>query len=767
MPKFLRFFAIGWVASNLAGWSLVAAGAGFSDQPPAPARPSLQEQLDAIFNKHAYAARGVQLAWQNGGDAYTVVEPSTGGKGMDIVAYETASGRRSVLISAAHLTPQGAKEPLSIEDYAWSPDKKKLLIFTNTRKVWRQNTRGDYWVLDESAMKLAKLGGNAPESTLMFATFAPDSSRVAYVRGNNLYVEALATGEITQLTLDGSADIINGTSDWVSEEELNLQNCFRWSPDSQRIAYWHFDQSRVGEYTLINDTSAEYPVTFNYKYPQPGTTNSEVRVGVLAAAGGPTRWISLPGDPRQHYIAQMEWAGNPDEILIEYLDRMQQMNRLMLANAQTGESRLFFEDSDKAWVDSVPLDWIGHAGVKEPDLLFLSERDGWNHAYRVDRATGKARLLTNFQGDVLEKVGIDQEGGWLYFLASPENATQRFLYRSRLDGKGEPQRVSPAVEPGFHSYEISPNGHWAIHVYSTSGRPPMFEMVSLPNHETLRTLEDNNELAEKSKALLPDPPEFLKVALAHGVTLDGYMIKPPDFDPAKKYPVLVYVYGEPGGQTVLDRWGGARGLFHGLLAREGYLVISFDNQGTPAPKGREWRKSVYGAVGVLSSAQQVQAIQALAHDRRYIDTSRMAIWGWSGGGSNTLNVMFRYPGVFSTGISVAPVPDQSHYDTIYQERYMGVPETNKQGYHDGSPINFAQGLAGHLLIVHGSGDDNVHFQGTELLVNKLVELGKPFDFMEYPNRTHSISEGAGTSFHVYRLIARYLEEHVPPGGVAQ
>ncbi len=756
---------------NLAGWSHVAAGAGFSDQLTAPAqdssRASLQEQLDAIFNKHAYAVKQVQLAWQNGGDTYTIVEPSTSGKGTDIVAYETASGKRTVLISAPQLTPQDAKEPLSIDAYAWSPDKKKLLIFTNTRKVWRQNTRGDYWVLDESAMKLTKLGGNAPESTLMFATFAPDSSRVAYVRANNLYVEDLATGRITQLTSDGSADIINGTSDWVSEEELDLRNCFRWSPDSQWIAYWQFDQSGVGEYTLINDTAAEYPVTFKYDYPQPGTTNSAVRVGVLAARGGPTRWISLPGELRQHYIAQMEWAGNSKEILIEYLDRLQKRDQLMLANAQTGESRLFFEDRDEAWVDSVPFDWIGKTGVKEPDLFFLSERDGWNHAYRVDRTTGNARLITNFQGDVLEKAGIDQEGGWLYFLASPENATQSYLYRSRLDGQGKPERVTPADEPGFHSYYVSPNGHWAIHAYSSFARPPVFEVVSLPDHKVLRTLEDNHELAEKSKAILPGPPEFLKVTVANGVMLDGYMIKPPDFNPTKKYPVLVYVYGEPADQTVVDRWDGVLGLFHSLLAREGYLVISFDNEGTPAPKGREWRKCVYGALGVLSSAQQVQAIQALARDRKYIDTSRMAIWGWSGGASNTLNVMFRYPGVFSTGISVAPVADQRHYDSIYQERYMGLPETNQQGYHDGSPINFAQGLAGHLLIVHGSGDDNVHFQGTELLINKLVELGKPFDFMEYPNRTHSISEGAGTSFHLYSLIARYLEEHVAPGGVAQ
>ncbi len=309
--------------------------------------------------------------------------------------------------------------------------------------MWRENTRGDYWVFDESAGKLAKLGGDAPESSLMFATFSPDSTRVAYVRANNLYVEDLATAKITQLTTDGSADIINGTSDWVSEEELRLRNCFRWSPDGQSIAYWQFDQSGVGEYTLINDTAAEYPQTMKYKYPQPGTTNSSVRAGVVPAAGGPTRWIKLEGDPRQHYIAEMEWAGNSKEVMLEYLDRLQQDDKLMLANADTGETRLFFEDTDKAWVDQEPLQWIRAGAGKEPDLLWISERDGWRHAYRIDRATGEAHLLTSFKADVISVEGMDADGGWLYFLASPDDPVREYLYRSRLDGQGVPERVTP------------------------------------------------------------------------------------------------------------------------------------------------------------------------------------------------------------------------------------------------------------------------------------------------------------------------------------
>jgi dipeptidyl-peptidase-4 len=747
---------------------------------------TLSEQLDAIYNKHAYAEKNVQLAWLNDGDEYTILEPAANGvKGTDIVAYETASGKRSVLVPAAKLVPPGQDAPLAIQDYSWSPDKKKLLVFTNSKKVWRANTRGDYWILDltsgdTSSGKLTKLGGDAPESSLMFATISPDSSRVAYVRANNLYVEELATGKILQLTTDGSADIINGTSDWVSEEELKLRDCFRWSPDSQSIAYWQFNQSGVGEYMLINDTGTEYPATVKYKYPQPGTTNSAVRAGVVSVQGGPTAWVKLPGDPRNHYIAQMEWAGNSSEVMIEYLNRLQNTNQLMLANARTGEARVFFKDTDKAWVDDSPLDWIGQGRAAQPasqsaDLLWLSERDGWRHAWRVDRTTGQPRLITSFQADLMAKLAVDSEGGWLYFTASPDDPVRLYLYRSRLDGQGAPQRVTPEDQPGFHGYDISPNSKWALHRYSTFNRPNRIEIVHLPDHKFVRTLVDNEDLARKVQPLVgtgiasegKSDTEFFTVPVANGIKLNGYMIRPPDFDPKKKYPVLVNVYGEPAATTVRDGWGGSGRLFHALIAQQGYLVISFDNEGTPSPKGREWRRCVYGAVGVLSSAQQTQAIQELARERSYVDTSRMAIWGWSGGGSNTLNVMFRYPGVFSTGIAVAPVADESHYDSIYQERYMGLPEQNVQGYHDGSPINFAQGLTGHLLVVHGSGDDNVHFQGTELLINKLVELEKPFDFMEYPNRTHSISEGPGTSFHVYSLIARYLESHVPPGGVAQ
>ena len=689
-----------------------------------------------------------------------------------MVRYEAATGKREVQVSASQLTPAGAKTPLVIEDYAWTDDMSRLLVFTNSKRVWRRNTRGDYWVLDCQSGKLQKLGGGAPESSLMFAKLSPDGSEAAYVRANNIYLEDLKTGRIRQLTDEGSEMIINGTSDWVYEEEFDVRDGFRWSPDGRRIAYWQFDTSEVQNFTLLYNTGGQhkvvagipypqygvYPTIQHYPYPQPGTTNSAVRIGVVSVDGGATRWMSVPGDPRDNYLARMEWAGNSEELVMQHLNRSQNTDDVLLANAATGAVRQVYRDYDSAWVDVVEeLRWI-HAGK---DFLWLSEKDGWRHVYVVSRDQGEGRLVTRGDFDVISVEGVDYQEDWLYFLASPENATQTYLYRTPLNGNDSPERVTPANEPGTHLYRMAPGSTWAFHNYSTSDQPWATDLVRLPGHSVQRVLQDNAELRSKVQPFIASPTEFFHLDIGGGVTLDSWMIRPSHFDPARKYPLLVYVYGEPAGRTVLDLWNGELTLFHRALANEGYLIVSFDNRGTPAPKGRAWRKVVYGSVGVLSSKEEAAALQALERSRPYIDSSQVAVWGESGGGTNTLNLMFRSPDLYKVGMAVAPVPDQRLYDTIYQERYMGLPQENADGYRASSAINFAEGLRGHLLIVHGSGDDNVHYQGTELLVNRLIELGKQFDFMEYPNRTHSLSEGNGTRVHLFTLLARYLEEHLP------
>jgi len=741
----------------------------------AETRTPLQAQIDRIFKDHAFdAPRFGPARWLPDGTAYAIVEHGSSG-GSEIARYDAASGARSV---SAHTS-------LDIDDYAWSADGKELLIFTNTKKVWRQNTRGDYYVLDVAAGTQKKLGGSAPESSLMFAKFSPDGTRVAYVRQNNLYVEQVAAGTITQLTSDGTippnaaawapataGTIVNGTSDWVNEEELDIRDGFRWSPDGQRIAYWQFDTTGVGNMTLINDTAELYPRTITFAYPKPGTRNSTVRVGVVAAGGGATTWMKERADLRDTYIASLDWI-DASTVAMQQLNRLQNEDDYLVGDAQTGNvTRVFWDMSYKlganaTWVDvQEDIPWI----EGNQTLLWLSERDGWRHIYRVKRDAraeaqnaAEARLVTPFDAEVTDLVAVDEKAGLVYFLASPQNATERYLYRASLEGYSKPVRVTPADQAGWHTYTPAPGARLAFHTYSSFDRVPVMDVVSLPDHKSLRKLTDPAPVQAKLGTLLTPAVEFVKVPIGDGVTLDGWILKPASFDASKKYPVIVQVYGEPASQTVTNRWGGATTLFHRALADAGYVVASFDNRGTPAPKGAAWRKVVYGAVGELAAADQAAAVKALASTHSYIDLERVGIWGWSGGGSNTLNCMFRDGDVFKVGVSVAPVPDQRLYDTIYQERYMGVPEQNADGYRRGSSINFADGLKGRLLIVHGSGDDNVHYQGTERLVNRLVELGKPFDLMVYPNRTHAISEGPGTTPHIYQLIARYFTTNLPAG----
>ena len=722
---------------------------------------ALDQQIDRIYLAGEYALpRFGPARWLADGSGYTSVERAAAApEGWDIARYDAATGARTILVSSAQLTPPGGQAPLAIADYTWSDDGRKLLIFTNTRKVWRQNTRGDYWVLTLQGGALKQIGAGAPEASLMFAKFSPDASRVAYVRANNLYVERLGDGRVTALTSDGSDTIINGTSDWVYEEEFGLRDGFRWSPDGRSIAYWQFDSSGVGIFSLINNTDSLYPVITKIPYPKAGTTNSAARIGVVSAEGGATTWIKTEGDPRNTYLARLGWIDSRT-VAIQQLNRLQNRNDFLTADAASGSVKRIFRDESKQWVDIVEeVPWIDGGRT----FLWLSERNGWQHVYRVPREGGDGQVITKFDADATDIAGFDEKGGWMYFRASPDNAGQRYLYRARLDGSGAPERVTPADQPGTHRYDVSPNGRFAFHTYSQFGRPPVTQVIELPAHTPVRALTDPSAVFAKVKPLLMPPAEFFRVDIGEGVVLDGYMIKPSTFDASRKYPVITHVYGEPAGQTVNDAWGGNQMLFHRALAEAGYIIVSIDNRGTPAPRGTAWRKVVYGSVGDLSSKEQAAAVRALTSRHAFLDPDRVGVWGWSGGGTNTLNAMFRFPDIYKVGVSVAPVPDQRLYDTIYQERYMGLPQENAEGYKLGSAIHYAEGLRGKLLLIHGTGDDNVHVQGTEKLVNRLIELGKPFDAMMYPNRSHSISEGQGTTAHVYKLIARYFLQHLPAG----
>ena len=704
-----------------------------------------------------------QTRWLEDGTFYTTLEPSEAAAGgRDIVRYETESAVRTIVVSASFLFPEGAQEPLAIHGYEWSPDGARLLMYTNSKRVWRQNTRGDYWVLDLESFDLRQLGVDRPESSLMFAKFDPAGERVAYVSEHDIFVEDIASGEVVRLTSDGTKTLINGTFDWVYEEEFFARDGFRWSPDGESIAYWQLDAEGVRHFLMINNTDSVYSYTVPVEYPKAGGTNSAARVGVVSSRGGETTWCEVPGDLRDNYIPRMEWSGNSDEIVIQRMNRHQNENRIMLCDAATGAMRTILVETDAAYLDAVS-DWQWLRGDRE--FTWVSERTGWRHLYRVSRDGDDVKAVTDGEWEIIGVQRIDEDGGRVYFTASPETATQRYLYRARLNGRGNAERLTPADQPGTHGYNIAPGADYAIHTYSSFGNPTITELVSLPDHEVIRTLVDNRQLKETVAALDRGKFEFFQVDIGDAM-LDAWMMYPPDFDPSKKYPILFYGYSEPWGQTVQDSWGGGNYLWHLMLTQQGYIVASVDNRGTPGARGREWRKALYRNIGQLNVADLSAAARVIV-GRPYVDADRVGTWGWSGGGEMALNLIFQYPDLYGTAIAVAAVSHQKYYDTIYTERYMGLPDEAADDYDAGAPITHAKNLEGNLLLVHGTADDNVHYQNFEALVNELIKHNKHFTMLAYPNRSHGIFEGQGTRRHLYTEMTRYLNEHMPAGGVAQ
>ena len=716
--------------------------------------------LEDVYKNNVFGQKGFgPIRWMKDNKGYSTLESNADVGGKDIVRYDAKSGKRSIIVSAADLIPEKDEKPLVIYNYQWSADNSKLLIFTNTRKVWRYHTRGDYWVLDLEKKILTQLGKTVPSATLMFAKFSPDASRVGYVSDLNIYIEDLNTNTIDQITSDGGDAIINGTFDWVYEEELSCRDGFRWSPDGEHIAYWQSDTKGVGTFYMINNIDSIYSKPLPMPYPKVGTQLSAVKVGVISAKGGETRWFDIPGDPRNNYLARMDFIPNSKEVMIQQLNREQNTNKVYIGDIESMSLNNILIEKDEAFLDvHDDIRWLDN----EKYFTWSSERNGWLHLYKVSRDGKDIRPITKGNFDAISINCIDVKGGYVYYIASPDNFTQRYLYRSRIDGKGEAERVTPFSDSGQNSYQISENAKWGIQVFQNTTTPPIYSLVSLPAHKKIRVLEDNKELKQKFDALQLRPKEFVKVDIGDDV-LDAYMIKPVDFDATKKYPLLFYVYGEPAGSTVQDNWGGGD-LFHQYMAQQGYIVMSVDNRGTKTPRGKEWRNAIYGQIGILASEDQSKAAKKIVNTYDFIDSSRIGIWGWSGGGQMTLNCMFKYPEIYNSGLAISFVSDQRLYDATYQERYMGLLKNNAKGYHDGSPINFAQNLQGKLMIMHGTADDNVHYQSFEMLIDRLIKHNKIFNMMSYPMRSHSIHERENTSYHLRETMENFWKKNLPAGG---
>ena len=711
--------------------------------------------LERIHGSADFATKSVSATWLPDGGGWAIAEAEADGT-SELWRVDAASGERTRLIAASELVPAGADRPLEIDDFGFSADGRRVLLFANAQQVWRARTKGEYWLFDLESRTLTPTSRS--EGWQMFAKLSPDGRMVAFVRDHDLFVTDLETGEERRLTTSGSENVINGTTDWVYEEELGLRDAFRWSPDGSRIAYWQLDQSEIRPFYLIDETSL-YPELISVRYPKAGTPNSKVRVGSLEIESGETTWFDL-GPEEDLYVARMEWAASSAEVAIQRLNRHQNRLDVLLGDARTGETRLLFSETDDAWVDvDDDLTWIA-GGAR---FLWSSERDGWRHLYLYDRAGRLLRQLTAGEWEVTSLDGVDESSGRVFFTAAFDGPLTRSLLAVRLEG-GEPTVL--AGGRGSYSATYSPDFRHAIASYSTIETPPRWTLrrVEADGLSELRPLEENEAVRARLDSIGLAAPEFLELQAADGTPLNAYIIKPPDFDPNRRYGLLVYVYGGPGSQTVADRWGGYRYVWHQYLARRGVLVASVDNRGTGA-RGRDFKKQTYLRLGQLETADQLAVIRQLG-ELSYVDASRIGIWGWSYGGYMALMVTLQSKGAVAAGVSVAPVSHWKLYDTIYTERYMRTPRENPVGYERGAPLSYAADLASPLLIVHGTGDDNVHAQNTVLMVQALEEADKQFRLRLYPSKRHGIS-GPGIRVNLFGMITGFLLERLGPAGAAE
>ena len=740
----------------LLGLAVSAAPPSSYGQGPDPLT-RVEARLRAIYERREFAARSVRpLTWLPDGSGLVTLEERATGGGRELLLHDTRDGRRTVLLPAERFVVSGRTQPLVIEEAAASPDGARLLLLTDSRPDPKGSGRRlfDYWHFDRRSGALEPLV-TAAERTALQKSFSPDGARFLYGREHNLYARAFKDGSTIPLTSDGVVDAVtNGVGSGPA-----------WGPDGRSVVFVQSDSRAVALRPMLDTSDPTYPQVHYRRFARVGGVIPALRVGVVGADGGETRWLAVPGAPEGYYLGGVSFAG-PDEVLIERLSRGRDARSFLVANLKTGGLSTLYAETDPAWVDAsyaanAGLEWIRDGRA----FVLLSEKGGWRQAYVHSRDGASPRLLTPGPTDVIARGRVVEAQGYFYYLASPENATQRYLYRVRLDGKTGPERVSPRDEPGTHSYEFSPDGRFALHTYSTYDTPPRLQLVELPSHRVISVLETNEPLRERTRAWFEQPVEFLKLTIAGGVAMDAWMIKPPGFDPSRKYPLFVFVYGEPHLQTVTDDWsGGGQNLFQ-PGDRGSRLSRRVDRQSRHACSER--RRVAASGVRQSRTALDRRAGRGLARTGSAATVRRSVTGGHLGLERRRLEHPQR------------DVPEaerlprrrsrwrrnRARSSTTPGSRKSSCarPRQNPDGYRTAAAINYAEGLKGRLLIMHGTGETNTHIQITEALVDRLIELGKRFDYMTYPNRDHGLSEGPGSTLHVRSLIARYLIENLPPG----
>ncbi|RYY18303.1 MAG: S9 family peptidase [Cytophagaceae bacterium] len=722
--------------------------------PAALAQQKLPLTLEDIWSKPTFRVATVPgFDWLRDGRYYAALD-RTG----SLVQYSATTGQATAtLVDGGALRVPGSLQYLDVDGYRFNADEQKVLFSTQTEPIYRHSAKANYYVFDRQTQQLAALSAGGKQG---YATFSPDGKRVAFTRDNNLFVKDLATSQETAVTTDGRQNqLINGSTDWVYEEEFGFAQGFFWSPDSKYLAYYTFDESQVPEYDM-QEWGGLYPTEYRFKYPKAGEKNSIVRVSTYEVAGARTTRMDVGPEPDQ-YLPRVLWTATPGLLSVQRLNRLQNKLEILHADARTGQSQVVLTDTNPAYVE-INDDLRYLPGGRQ--FLFTSEKDGYQHLYLHELNGRLVRQITKGPWEISAINGFDAATGTVYYTSTEGSALQRHLWRINLSGQGK-QRLSDAGG-GTDVVNMSPDCRYFLNTHSAAGVPPVVSLRAGRTGQLVKTLEDNARLRQTLAEYDLGQHEFFTFKTSEGTELNAWMIKPSNFDPAKKYPVLMYVYGGPSfgtisTQTVLDNAGGGtafdRYLWHQLLAEQGYLVVSVENRGTSG-RGAAFRKATYAQLGRLETIDQGEGAKYLA-TLPFVDKARIGIWGWSYGGYMTSLAMTKNAALFKMGIAVAPVTNWRYYDTVYTERFLKTPQLNPGGYDNNSPVQFAQNLTGKFLLIHGTGDDNVHFQNSIALVDALIKANKDFQTLYYPNRNHGIS-GGNTRLHLYRQMTEFVKANL-------
>jgi len=683
------------------------------------------------------------IQWMEGGRKFSYLDVDTTTKQRNLYSYNIADGERDLVLDASLLVAKAGEKAMRIGSYEWSADGENILV-TGTLMARRTKTGGSFGIFNSKTKSFRMLSDTSAEQAII--KLSPDGKKIGFVRANNLFEMDIASGKETQLTFDGSDNILNGRFDWVYEEEFSIIDGWQWSPDSKRIAFWRLDQSAVPAFPLVRysekDAHAEVETM---RYPKAGDPNSLVQIGVVGVEDKKMLWLNLGTNP-DIYIPRIQWTKDPNILSMQRLNRGQDTLELMLANVSNGSMKTILTETDSAWLD-----------VERDDLTFLkrskqfvwvSFRDGYTHVYLYTLDGKLERQITKGAWDVTDVLGVDEEKSMVYFIAAKESPLERHLYSIKMNGTGL-KRLSQ--EAGWHSAWLSPDTRTLIDSYSSALQPTQM-WVKRTDGSSIAPLLQNS--FDAWSGLPVTQHSFFTFKTPDGLELNGYMLKPADFDPTKKYPVLMFVYGS-GGQTVTNRWGGRNYLWYQLLAERGYIIVSVDGRGTDA-RGKKFRQTSFRQLGLPETKDQIEAAKYLV-SLSYVDASRIGIWGWSGGGYHTLMAMTYGADYFKTGIAVAAVTNFKFYDTIWTERYMDTPQSNPEGYKNTSPITYASKLKGNLLIVHGTTDDNVHWQNSIAFIDELIRNNKQFETLFYPGRAHGISDAAAQK-HLFTKMTSFILE---------